>query len=125
EAQHPAVGHGQDELAVLDALEQPQHETRGARSLRGLAGGRRGERDGVDSLQAHRVPRVTTADVVGDLPRNGTRLAQSRSACQWMRPIAPTVNSGYASSARATLGASTGAKRPLWLVSSSAPSRSS
>ena len=90
------------EAAVLDALEHAQHAARARREARGVEGGARprqgGSREGkfvhCRSAGGSWRERVRTLAGAAGLRCTGTPLSQRRSACQWMRAITPTVNSG-------------------------------
>ncbi len=86
-----------DELPCADAAQQgEQHPGRDRRAFGGATVGSESIgkgmwRAGVDVSTGHRV--VACAGGLG-LAKKGTRFAQSRSACQWMRAITPSVNRG-------------------------------
>ena len=96
EAMREAVGRAQRQRAVGEALEQREQQARRRRAaqLRRRAAGQR------------RVGRWSSGRLVAAVGgpawgRTARAASQSCSACQWMRAITPSVNSGSATAARA------------------------
>ena len=97
EPRRRAVGRLDDDAAPLEAREQGEEQATG----RGYAmaaprlGDRRdpGGKGEVAVEGGHRQRLIRDGGGVG-LVKNGTRLAQSFAACQWMRATTPTVNAG-------------------------------